>query len=60
MNEASDGIRAKIEVIDYAKTKKGYGPQGYIGVNYMITKVDKDDKVISRSGLNVKNNAYRV
>lgn len=36
-------------------TKDGYGPQGDVGVNYTITKVDDNDKMISRSGFNVKN-----
>jgi RHS repeat-associated protein len=70
INEAPDGKRTLVEVINYTNipqqnisnvptgnitTQNGYGPQGDVGVNYTITKVDDKGKVLSRSGFNVKN-----
>lgn len=70
INEAPDGKRTLVGVVNYTNvqqqsianvpatnvpTKDGYGPQGDVGVNYTITKVDNNGKMISRSGFNVKN-----
>lgn len=70
INETPDGKRTLVGVVNYTNVKQqnianvptnnvhtenGYGPQGDVGVNYTITKVDDKGKVLSRSGFNVKN-----
>ncbi|MGH2566602.1 MAG: RHS repeat domain-containing protein, partial [Ginsengibacter sp.] len=65
IKEFPDGSRTKIGVVNCTNikqegvinvaTKNGYGPQGDVGVNYTIIKVDKDGKEISRTGFNRKN-----
>ena len=65
INEAPNGKRTLVEVVNYTNirqqgminisTKDGVGPQGDVGVNYTITKVDDKGKVINREGFNLKN-----
>jgi hypothetical protein len=70
INETPDGTRTLVGVINYTNVEQkgmrnisnqnGYGPQGDFGVNYTITKVDKDGNLISKSGFNIKNNIHGV
>jgi CRISPR/Cas system-associated endonuclease/helicase Cas3 len=63
--ETPDGKRKVAGIVNYTNvkreglintsTKNGFGPQGDVGVNYTIIKVDEKGKVLDRSGFNVKN-----
>ena len=65
IKEYPDGSRVKTGVINYTNvfqkgmtnipTEAGVGPQGDVGVNYTITKVNLDGKELKKVGFNVKN-----
>jgi hypothetical protein len=65
INEAPDGKRSLVGIVNYTNipqqgmtnipTKDGVGPQGDVGVNYTITKVDDKGNTVNRSGFNLKN-----
>jgi len=65
INEMPDGSRTLVGVVNYTNIKQagmtnvstpdGYGPQGNVGVNYTITKVDMKGNALGKTGFNVKN-----